>query len=124
VLERVLDVTDAKPVLSDEDADLVESQGVEMWVAVGEVLHGELAEGGLFAGRDGFEWVAVGGPTARFDFDEYEGVFIADDQVDLPAPRPVVALDEVVAAPGQVAQREVLTPRPGGPTAQAPPLRS
>jgi hypothetical protein len=54
VLERVLDVTDAKPVLSDEDADHVEPQGVEMWVAVGEVLHGELAEGGLFAGCDGF----------------------------------------------------------------------
>jgi hypothetical protein len=67
VLERVLDVTDAKPVLSDEDADHVEPQGVEMWVAVGEVLHGELAEGGLFAGRDGFEWVAVGGPAAQLN---------------------------------------------------------
>jgi len=115
VLERVLDVANAQPVISDEDADHVEPQGIETRVAVGEVLHGELAEGGLFAVRDGFEWVAVSGSAAQFYFDEDEGVFFADDQVDLPAPRPVVALDEVVATPGQVAQREVLVPRPGGP---------
>ena len=64
MLERVLDVANAQPVISDEDADHVEPQGIETRVAVGEVLHGELAEGGLFAVRDGFEWVAVSGSAA------------------------------------------------------------
>jgi site-specific DNA recombinase len=45
---------------------------------------------------------------------------LAHDQVDLPAPCPVVALDECVAVLDQVAQREVFTPRPGGFVLQSP----
>src|SRR5215218_6556613 len=49
-----------------------------------------------------------------------ERVLLAHDQVDLPAPCPVVALDECVAVLDQVAQREVFTPRPGGFVLQSP----
>jgi site-specific DNA recombinase len=49
-----------------------------------------------------------------------EGVVLAHDQVDLPAPYPVVALDECVAVLDQVAQREVLTPCAGGFVLQSP----
>jgi CRISPR-associated endonuclease/helicase Cas3 len=51
---------------------------------------------------------------------EDERVLLAHDQVDLPAPCPVVALDECVAVLDQVAQREVFTPRPGGFVLQSP----
>jgi site-specific DNA recombinase len=43
-----------------------------------------------------------------------EGVFFAQDQVDLPVARPVVAFDELVTAPGEIAEGEILTPRSGG----------
>jgi hypothetical protein len=78
---------------------------------------------GLLSGRDGFERVAEASRTTQLNLDEDEGFFFADDQVDLPAARPVVALDEPVAAPGQLAQREVLPPRSGGLSLVSPPPR-
>ena len=65
---------------------------------------------GLLSRRDGFERVAEASLTTQLNLDE--DFFLADDQVDLPAARPVVALDEPVAAPGQVAQREILPHAP------------
>ena len=87
---------------------------------VGEVSFGEAAEGALFTWGYGFERVAEAGRAAQFHFYEDQGVFVADDQVDLATARPVVALDEPVATPGQVAQREVLAPRPGRLFCQSP----
>jgi hypothetical protein len=49
-----------------------------------------------------------------------EGVVFAHYQVDLPTPRPVVALDECVTLLDQVAQREVFTPCPGRFVFQSP----
>ena len=49
-----------------------------------------------------------------------EGVVLAHYQVDLPAPGPVVAIDECVTVLDQVAQREVLTPCAGGSVLQSP----
>jgi hypothetical protein len=49
-----------------------------------------------------------------------EGLIFAHYQVDLPAPSPVIALDECVTVLDQVAQSEVLTPCPGGFVFQAP----
>jgi hypothetical protein len=106
-------VADAQAVTSGEHPDHAEAYAVEIWFAVVEVLFGEPAEGGLLAWRHGFERVAEAGCATQFHLDKNEGVFIADDQVDLATARPVVAFDEPVAAPGQVAQREVLTPRSG-----------
>jgi hypothetical protein len=49
-----------------------------------------------------------------------EGLIFAHYQVDLPAPCPVIALDECVTVLDQVAQGEVFTPCPGGFVFQAP----
>ena len=70
---------------------------------VGEVPFGEVVEGGLFAGRYGFERVAECGSPAQLYLDEDEGGSFADDEIYLPPARPVVALDEPVAAPREVA---------------------
>jgi site-specific DNA recombinase len=49
-----------------------------------------------------------------------EGVFAAQDQVQLPVTGPVVAFDEFVSLPHQVAQRELFAPRAGETLAQGP----
>jgi hypothetical protein len=49
-----------------------------------------------------------------------EGLIFAHYQVDLPAPCPVIALDECVTVLDQVAQGKVFTPCPGGFVFQAP----
>ena len=103
-----------------EDADHVESQGVVVWASSVEVVFGDGAQGALLAGGDGFERVSVAGSAPQLDLDEDEGVILADYQVDLPAPRPVVALDKLVTVPDQVAQGEVLTPCTGGSVLQSP----
>jgi hypothetical protein len=103
VLERVFDVVYAELVLDCEDSNYVETQGVEVGVTVGEVVFRETAEGGLFTCCHGFHGVTEAGTAAQFYFNEDEGVIFAHDQVDLPSACPVVALDEIVAATGQVA---------------------
>ena len=120
MLERVFYVANAHPVPAGENADHVEAYGIEVRFAVGEVSFGEMAQGRLFAWCHGLERVSESGPPAQFHLDEDEGAPIAKYQIDLPTARPVVALDEPVAAPGQVAKREVLAPRPGGCVTQAP----
>jgi hypothetical protein len=74
----------------------------------------------LLAGGDGLEWVSEAGTAPQFDLDEDEGLIFAHYQVDLPAPCPVIALDECVTVLDQVAQSEVFTPCPGGFVFQAP----
>ena len=123
MLESVFDVIYAQSVAAGEDSDHVEAQGVEVWLVEGEVLLGEAAEGLLFTRRYGFEGVAEAGRAAELHFDEDEGVFVANDQVDLSAACSVVALYEAIAPPGQVAQREVLPPRSGGLSLVSPPPR-
>ena len=98
-------------VAVDEYADHVESQGVEVRVIVGEILLGERAQGGLFMGRDGFQGMTEADPATKFHFDEDEYFVFTEYQVELTVARPVVAFDELVAAVGQVPQREVLAPR-------------
>jgi len=120
VLEGVFDVIYAQSVAAGEDSDNVEAQGVEVWLVVSEVLLGEAAESLLFTRGYGFEGVAEAGRAAELHFDEDEGVFVANDQVYLSAACSVVALYEAIAPPGQVAQREVLAPRPGGMSCQLP----
>lgn len=93
----------ARSVAAGEDSDHVEAQGVDAWFVVRQVLCGEGADGRLLSEGYGFEWIAVGGRAAELDFHEDEGVLIADYEVDLAAPRPVVAFDERVAPRSQVA---------------------
>jgi site-specific DNA recombinase len=50
----------------------------------------------------------------------HQGVCVAQDQVQLPEARAVVALDELVALLHQVTQREVFAPGAGGLSAQEP----
>ena len=103
-----------------EDAYHVEPQGVVTWFLDVEVVFGDGAQGALFAGGDGFEWVPEAGPAPQLHFDEDKGVVLAHYQVDLPAPGPVVPIDEGVTVLYQVAQREVLTPCSGGSVLQSP----
>jgi site-specific DNA recombinase len=51
---------------------------------------------------------------------QHQGVCVAQDQVQLPEARAVVALDELVALLRQVTQREVFAPGAGGLSAQGP----
>jgi hypothetical protein len=119
-LKRVLDVLYTNIGSIGEDADHVEPQGVEVWFSGVEVVLGDGAQGVLLAGGDGIERVSEVGPAPQLYFDEDEGVVLTHDQVDLPAPRPVVALDERVTVLDQVAQREILTPYPGRFVLQSP----
>ena len=93
----------ANLVGAGEDADCVEAQGVEGWVAVGDVVCGEGADGISFACGYCLKGIPEAGSAAQFDLDEDEGVVFADDQVDLPVARPVVAFDEGVSPAGKVA---------------------
>ena len=103
-----------------EDADHVESQGVVVWSSGVEVVFGDGAQGALLAGSDGLEWVSVAGSAPQLHFDEDERFVLADYQVDLPSPGPIVALDELVSVLDQVAQGEVLAPGPGRFVLQSP----
>jgi hypothetical protein len=111
VLESILHVVQAEFVVVRKYPDDVESQSIEIRVPLGQVLLGDGAEGGLFVRGNGFQRVAETCTAPQFDFNEDEGVFLAHDQVDLPVASPVVAFDERVAAPGEVTERKVLTPR-------------
>jgi len=110
-LEGILHVFYTYAISFNEDAYDVKAHGVEVWLVIGEVLFGERAEGGLLAGRYGFQWVAEGRRLAELHFYEDEGFIVADYEVYFAATLPVVAFDEPVTAPGKVAQREVLAPR-------------
>jgi hypothetical protein len=110
----------AEFVLACEYPDYVESQGIEVRVAVGKVLLGEGAEGGLFVWGNGFQRISESRTAPQLHFHEDEDVVFAQDQVDLPVARPVVAFDELIAAPGEVTKREVLTPGSGGLLFQSP----
>ena len=85
VLESILHVVQAEFVVVRKYPDDVESQSIEIRVPLGQVPLGDGAEGGLFVRGNGFQRVAVASP--------------------------VVAFDERVAAPGEVTERKVLTPR-------------
>jgi hypothetical protein len=78
------------------------------------------AEGVLLAVGDGFQWVSVAGTAPQLDFHEDEGVVLAHNQVDLPAPGSVVALEKFVTVLDQIAQGEVFTPCSGRFILQSP----
>jgi hypothetical protein len=103
-----------------QDADHVEAQGVEGRFSGIEVVFGYGADGALLLVGDGFQWISEAGLAPQLYLNEYEGVVFAHYQVDLPTPRPVVALDECVTLLDQVAQREVFTPCPGRFVFQSP----
>jgi len=118
--ERVLDVTYADFGPVGQDTYHVEPQSVIMRFSGVEEVSGDGAQRVLFAGGDGLEWVSEASSAPQFHFDEDERFVLAHDQVDLPSPRPVVALDQRVTEPDQVPQREVFTPGPGGFVFQSP----
>jgi hypothetical protein len=74
----------------------------------------------LLAGGDGLQWISEAGTAPQFDLDEDDEIILAHYQVDLPAPGPVVTLDECVPVLDQEAQREVFTPSPWGFIFQSP----
>jgi hypothetical protein len=102
-LEGVLYVFYARSCVGGEDAYHVEAQDIEVWLLVGEVLFREGADGCLLAGRYGFERVAETGRAAELDLYEDECFFVANDEIYFAAALPVIAFDEPVAAPGEVA---------------------
>jgi hypothetical protein len=106
--------------MGGEDAYHVEAQGVEVWLVFGEVLFREGADGGLLAGRYGFERVAVACRAAELYLYEDGGLFLTNDEVYFAATLPVVAFDESIAAPEEVVQRKVFAPRSGSLACQAP----
>ena len=70
--ESILDVVHADFGPVGEDTDHVEAQGVELWFSGAEVVFGYGADGVLLAVGDGFQWIAVAGPSPEFDFDKDE----------------------------------------------------
>jgi hypothetical protein len=119
-LEGVLYMLYACSCVGGEDTDHVEAQGVEVWLVVGDVLFREGAYGSLLTGRYRFERVTEARRAAELHLYEDEAFVVADDEVYFAAALPVVAFDEPVAAPGEVAQREVLAPRAGRLACQSP----
>jgi hypothetical protein len=103
-----------------ENAYDVEAHGIEDRFLIGQVLSSQGADGGLFAGGDGFEWMPEADSPAQLHFDEDESVPVAQDQVQLAEAGAVVALDELVALLRQVTQCELFAPRAGGTFAQGP----
>jgi hypothetical protein len=103
-----------------EDTDHVEAQGVVVCSSGVEVVFGYRAQGVLFAGGNGLQWISEAATAPQLDLHEDEGVILAHYQVDLPSPSPIVALHERVTVMDQVAQGEVFTPCPGGFVLQSP----
>ncbi len=119
-LESVLYVDDSGCAFADEYPDHVEAYVVEVRLILGEVTFGQSADGGLLAGGDGLEGISEAYAAAQLDFDEDEGVLMAQDQVKLSVAGAVVSLDELVPPPRQVAQSELFAPRAGEPVVQPP----
>ena len=119
-LESILHVVNAESVLACEYSHDVETDGGEVRVPVGQVLFGEGAEGGLFVWGNRFQRVSEARTAPKLHFHEDEDCIFAKDQVDLPEASPVVAFDELVAAPGEITEREVLAPGSGGLLFQSP----
>ena len=94
--------------VGEEHSDGVEAQSVEGGFSVDQVLPGQGADGGLFAGGNGFERVAEAEAAAELYFDEDEGIAMAHYEVDLAPARPVVPFDENVALALQMAERYLL----------------
>jgi hypothetical protein len=103
-----------------EDTDHVEAQGLEVWLCGVEVVFGYGAQGILLAGGDGFQWISEAGSAPQLDFHEDKCVVLEHYQVNLPAPGPVVTLEECITLLDQVAQGEVFTPCPWGFVFQSP----
>ena len=118
--ESILDMMYADLGAVGQDADHVEAQGVEVWFSGVQVVFGYGAQGLLFARSDGLQRVSEAGTAPQFHFHEDECFVFAHYEVDLPAPRPVVALDGRVTVLDQVAQGEVFTPCAWGFVFQAP----
>jgi hypothetical protein len=70
--EGILDVDDPGHPFADEYADHVEAYGIEVRLPLGEVPFGQRADGSLFAGRDGLEWMPEANSPTQFHFDEDE----------------------------------------------------
>jgi hypothetical protein len=104
--------------LSHEDAHHVETHRVEGRLLLGQEAFGEAPYYRLLARGDGVERVSIARSAAQLHLDENEDVCVAQDQVQLPEARTVVALDELVASLRQVTQREVFAPGAGGLSAQ------
>jgi hypothetical protein len=119
-LKGVLYVDDAWRADAEEYTDDVKAEGIEIRLSPGEVLLGQGADGGLLAGGDGLEWMPETDAPAQLHFDEDEGILMAQDQIQLAVTGAVVALDEGVAPPLKVAQRELFAPRPREPVVQPP----
>jgi hypothetical protein len=119
-LECVLYVVYACSCVGGEDAYHVEAQGVEVWLVFGQVLFGEGADGGLLAGRYGFERVAEVCRAAELYLYEDEYLFVADYEIYFAATLPVVAFDQLKTALEEVAEREILAPRSGSLACQSP----
>ena len=108
-----------------EDSDHVEPQCNEVRFSSIEVMLSDGAQGALLARSDGFERVSIAGSATQLDLDEDEGVVLAHYQVDLPAPGPVVAIDECVTVLDQVERSARSSPHaPGDLSFSLPPRRS
>ena len=105
---------EARCALADEYADDVEAHGIEVWLLLGQVSFCERADGGLLASGDRVEGATEARPPAQLHLGKDDSIAVAQYQVYLAEAGAVVALDELVALPGEVTQRELLAPGAGG----------
>ena len=109
---------EARCALADEYADDVEAHGIEVRLLFGQVSFCERADGGLLASGDRVERATEARSPAQFHLGKDDSIAVSQNQVYLAEAGAVVALDELVALPGEVTQRELLAPRAGGAFAQ------
>lgn len=87
----------------DEDSNDIESEILELRLRLGEILLREGPDRGLLSRRYGFSGLPETGASPQLDLHEYDRLLVAQDQVYLSVARAIVALDEPIALPGQVA---------------------
>jgi hypothetical protein len=71
-LEGILDVMHADLGTVRKDTDHVEAQGFEVWLSGVEVVFGYPAEGVLFAGGNGLQWISEAATAPQLDLHEDE----------------------------------------------------
>ena len=109
------------PAARRQDAHHVEAHLLADGAPLRQVLVGREPEPAALGRGHRLHRLPESRAPAQLDLDEDQGRAVLQDQVDLPAAGPVVALDEGVSQAAEVGERELLPPRAGGRRPAQPP---